>query len=418
MLERKWQRIKASKDGPWVSYLLFTDDVLLFTRASTSQARVVAQIFDKFSKASGLKVNIAKSRAFYSLGVPRSTIEHLTSISQIRSIVALDKYLGFPLLKGRVKKSDFEFIIEKLRSRLASWKLRFLNKPRRLALASLVLNSLPTYYMQMFWLPQSICSLIVRTSRDFIWKGNSGRGIHLVGWDKISLSKKQGGLGVRRARDANTALLGKLVWDLQQHSNKLWVQVLSKKYNIRGNFLSGSKTTGSAIWNSIRKAQNVLREGYSLCVGAGNISFWYEPWSKLGMLCNCVEFVAIHDIDVKVNNVVTESGINFQHLCTNIPATLKEEIRKLQININPRILVAYIWKDSIKGVYTAKAGYTWLLEKKANGLHGTSWSWIWKTKASETVKFLLWLACHDAVPTCSLLHRRGMLHTSYVNIVT
>lgn len=233
--------VKVSLNGLWVSHLFFTDDVLLFTKASRSQARVVANLFDNFSKALGLKVNLAKSRAYYSSGVPRTKIEKCTSISHIRSTLALDKYLGFAILKGRVKKADFEFIIEKMQSRLVSWKHRFLNKPGRLALASSVLASIPTYYMQTFWLPQSICFVIDRATRDFIWKGNMRKGIHLVGWDKITMSKKYGGLGVRRAREANTSLLGKLVWEVQHQSKKLWVSILKSKYHIEGNFLLGVK---------------------------------------------------------------------------------------------------------------------------------------------------------------------------------
>jgi len=35
-----------------------------------------------------------------------------------------------------------------------------------------------------------------------------------------------------------------------------------------------------------------------------------------------------------------------------------------------------------------------------------SWSWIWKLQVPEKYKFFIWLACHDAVPTLSLLHHR------------
>jgi len=62
------------------------------------------------------------TRAFYSSCIPQAKIVKLTSISGIRSTSSLDKYLGFPNLKGRAKMNDFYFIIEKMQSRLASWK--------------------------------------------------------------------------------------------------------------------------------------------------------------------------------------------------------------------------------------------------------------------------------------------------------
>lgn len=211
--------------------------------------------------------------------------------------------------------------------------------------------------MQTLWLPQSICSMIDRTTRNFIWKGNSGRGIHYVAWDKITRCKRYGGLGVRRAREANTSLLGKLVWDLQQQSTKLWVRILRSKYHSRGNFLFDLRSTRSFIWNSIIKAENILLDGYSLRIGAGNVSFWYEPWSRLGSLCNLVDYVVVHDTDVKVSDILVDNDINFFQLMTQIPITIKEEIQNIHFSLNPKIPDVYIWKDNIRGDYTAKAGY-------------------------------------------------------------
>lgn len=42
------------------------------------------------------------------------------------------------------KKGDFEIIVEKMQSRLAFWKIKLLIKARRLMLANLVLNAIPT----------------------------------------------------------------------------------------------------------------------------------------------------------------------------------------------------------------------------------------------------------------------------------
>jgi hypothetical protein len=109
-----WTPIHISDNGPRLSQLLFADDVLLFTTAKNSQLRFISDLFDRFSRASGLKINLSKSRAFYSAGTPQSKINKLTSITGIRSTTSLDKYQGFPILNGRAKQSDFLFIIEKM----------------------------------------------------------------------------------------------------------------------------------------------------------------------------------------------------------------------------------------------------------------------------------------------------------------
>lgn len=69
----------------------------------------------------------------------------------IRSTPKLDKYLGFPMIHGRMTKGGFEFIVEKMQTRLASWKNKMLNKAGRVTLAKSVLNSIPIYYMQVAW---------------------------------------------------------------------------------------------------------------------------------------------------------------------------------------------------------------------------------------------------------------------------
>ena len=73
-----------------------------------------------FCRVSGLKVNVQKSRAMCSAIVSRQRRELFAAISSIRFASELGKYLGFPMLNRRTKKSDFSFIIDKLHQRLAS----------------------------------------------------------------------------------------------------------------------------------------------------------------------------------------------------------------------------------------------------------------------------------------------------------
>lgn len=60
----------------------------------------------------------------------------------------IGKYLGFPLLTGRVNKSDFAYILDKINSRLAGWKRKLLNRVARVTLAQSVISAIPIYAMQ------------------------------------------------------------------------------------------------------------------------------------------------------------------------------------------------------------------------------------------------------------------------------
>lgn len=205
---------------------------------------MIADIFSQFASESGLNINIAKSRAFDSSKVTRQKKKKINTS-------ALDKYLGFPMLKGRVKKADFDFIVDKVQGRLASWKNKLLNKVRKLTLAKLVMSSIPTYYMQVSWLPQSICDQIDRLTEDFIWKGANEKGIHLVGWKTITKLKSHTGNEMRLTRESNTTMLGKVVWDIHSNCDKLWVNVLKNKYLDDTPILLSTNRYGSTMWNEV-----------------------------------------------------------------------------------------------------------------------------------------------------------------------
>ena len=397
VLQGEWEPIQITNAGPQISHLLFADDDLLFIKSRNAQICFVADFFDRFSKASGLKINLSKSRAFYFTSTPQRKITILTSISGIWSSSSLHRYLGFPIIKGRPKRSDFFFIIEKMHSRLAYWKNKLLNKPGRLTLASSVLSSIPSYYMQINWLPQSICDSIDKTTRDFIWKGTNNKGINLVNWHKVTTPKHLGGLGIRTAREKNTSLLGKLVWDMVQSSNKLWVHLLSNKYIGGQNFLQASiQTTSSSSWSSIIRAKNILNHGYSWRAGSGSSSFWFSNWSTHGPIGNHVPIIDIHDLHLTVKDVFSDDGIHTHDLYTNLPPAIVDFINSTHFRFNAAIEDSFIWAKNKNSNYTTKNGYDWLLSLKVTVDDTTphrSWSWIWRLQAPEKFKFLIWLIC-------------------------
>lgn len=79
------------------------------------------------------------------------------------------------------------------------------------------------------------------------------------------------------------------------------------------------------------------------------------------------------------------------------------------MHLNPTIPDAFIWVGNINGIYTIKEGYAWLISRKQTDTLVGSWSWIWKIHAPENLKFLIWLLCHDSVPTSSLLYNRRVV---------
>ena len=114
-----WKLIRVTRDGIGVYHLLFTDDLLLFAEAKMSHIRLVMQVLKEFQELSGLIVNLDKSKSMVSKMDPRQKHLRLSAVSSISFASNLGKYLGFPLIHGRMKKADFQFLLDKMRSRLS-----------------------------------------------------------------------------------------------------------------------------------------------------------------------------------------------------------------------------------------------------------------------------------------------------------
>lgn len=140
----------------------------------------------------------------------------------------LGRYLGFPMASDRTSHEKFKFLLDHVSRRLTSWKSRLLTTAGRIRMAKSVLATIPTYTMQVVWLPRRTISCLNKVSHSFIWSNNSGnRGWHRVNWETMVLPKHLGGVCLRDVNHANTSLLGKLVWSLIQEPDKLWTRVLS-----------------------------------------------------------------------------------------------------------------------------------------------------------------------------------------------
>jgi hypothetical protein len=311
-----WSPMQITKDGTRISHLFFADDVLLFAKANESQARIVNEVLERFCAMSGLKISLEKSKFCTSAGVSRRRREDIAVVTQIHATDKFEKYLGFKMFYGKVRKQDFSNVYDRVSAKLASWKSRLLNKAGRLILANSVLSPLPSYHMQINWLPQGMCDDLDRTVRRFIWKGTGDTGMHLVGWEKITQPRRFGGLGVRIARLQNVSLLGKLIWEVSNSPGKLWVKLFTDKYTKGRHLFNVSVSGGSCIWNSLAKALHMMRDGFTFKIGDGNSRFWYDPLALKENLCSTVPFVAIQDTELKINDVGFNGRWNLEKLYT------------------------------------------------------------------------------------------------------
>jgi len=110
------------------------------------------------------------------------------------------------------------------------------------------------------------------------------------------LRKEEGGLGVRRLREFNLALLGKWWWRILQEQGNLWYQVLCARYGEeRGRLCCSCRWGGSVWWQTIldvRDGVGQVDPGWmsdSIIRQAGDREstlFWVDPWLEGKPLCS------------------------------------------------------------------------------------------------------------------------------------
>jgi len=164
----------GAHNGLPISHLQFADDTLLVGTKSWVNVCALRDVLLLFESVSGLKVNFHKSM--------------LTDINNneswlVPAALALNckmekvpfVYLDLPIRGDARRLSFWEPVLTRITTRLSGWKGRFLSFGGRMILIKFVLSSLPVYVLSFF-------------------KSPSG--------------KEEGGLGVRRMREFNIALLG------------------------------------------------------------------------------------------------------------------------------------------------------------------------------------------------------------------
>ena len=107
----------------------------------------------------------------------------------------------------------------------------YLSKGGRVTLIKSTLSNLPIYFLSLFSIPAAVANRIEKLQRNFLWGGIGDKPkFHLVKWATICTPIVSGGLGIRKVRLFNEALLGKWLWRFGMERDALWRQVIEVKH--------------------------------------------------------------------------------------------------------------------------------------------------------------------------------------------
>lgn len=166
--ERRWDKIKTSKNGPGFSHIFFADNPILFAKANSKNCDAIMEVLNNFCDIAGQKVNRGNSRIFFSSNVSRRRKRQLCRKMGIEATKNLGRYLGFPLLNQGRNGNAFNFVMERIQSKLAGWKTKLFSPAGRMVLVQTTAASIADYYISCHALPIKVCNAIDKAMRDFL----------------------------------------------------------------------------------------------------------------------------------------------------------------------------------------------------------------------------------------------------------
>jgi hypothetical protein len=130
----------------------------------------LTEILKSFGKVTGLQTNMNKNQ----IAPIRCSSIDLSTITSIFLAGLTNfpmKYLGLPLVVGRLKKVHLQPLLDKSRSRLAPWQGKMMSSAARIYLTKTVLTAQPIYHLTSLKLPDETLEDIDKIRRKFLWAG-------------------------------------------------------------------------------------------------------------------------------------------------------------------------------------------------------------------------------------------------------
>ncbi|XP_060959451.1 uncharacterized protein LOC133030657 [Cannabis sativa] len=369
---------KVARSAPTISHLLFADDSYIYCQATDEEASRVLSLLRLFEDASGQKVNLHKSSAFFSSNTSSVTRSRICNSMRIQEAGVDSMYLGLPSIVGRNKNAVLGFLKEKMRKRINSWEGKFLSRAGKEILIKSVVQSLPSYAMNVFLLPVGTCKELEKMMASFWWKSNnssgSGSGIIWMNWDRLTKHKFEGGMGFRCLRDFNLAMLGK--------------QELG--------------SNPSFVWSSIFAARDVVKAGLRKRIGAGlSVQITSDPWLPIVDRASPIPVVPGLE-HFTVNSLFQINNRSWDVDVVRDLFSPEDASIILGIPLSSVDADTWYWVAEKNGFYSVRSAYHLLQTlKHPPGLSepNISWKILWSLKAPPKAKDLVWRAASNCLAT-------------------
>ena len=317
----------------------------------------------------------------------------------------------------RALSKDFTYLEDKIAAKLSGWRSKCLSWAGRRTLINSVALSIPIYTMSSFPIPNKVCDKMDGLARRFWWNPNKQEGRFLAwkSWDSLCCPSSIGGLGFKKSKALNSALLAKLAWMMASNRDSLCMRILRAKYKVKEDWLrSAASRHASPIWKAIENVEEVVRKGACFIIGdGGSVDVWLDPWVPwIDGFIPSPKDKSIVQSEMKVAQLIDQDHRTWK---TNLVMDIFNPISAnaiLSIPIPSRSSPdKLMWIPDSKGLFSVKSAYKELLPSNpSQAPSGVNWSKLWKLRGPERIKMFQWRIAANVLPTEENLMSRLGIH--------
>ena len=262
-------------------------------------------------------------------------------------------------------------------------------------------------------MPSDSCNKIDAATRRFWWKpkDRGSRYIAWASWDKLCRPKKFGGLGFKKTKEMNLALIAKFAWFVASNRQSLCMDVLRSKYKVNSGWLTANSVAiASPTWKAIEEAKKLVAKGECFIIGNGkSVQVWSDP-----LVPEAVNFMPQPRLEEYIKLTINVSELIYPTTKSWISDWVKELFAPTDARaiLNMSIPMSQkedklVWLSDSKGRFSVKSIHNVAFaHPDCVGQPQACWSKLWKAKFPERLKMLIWRISINAMPTKANLQVR------------